>query len=233
MSIHYYLSNIRTTPASWRRMSRSADDAGPARRRPPPGGPRLQGHPVENLPSQEENDEPEEEAHHQRWRPRRRQPEHHDRRSPRAGAAAGRLVPGEARPLRPGGDPRTPHARQGVRRLRHLHRHPRHHQVRQGQDLLEGRQEDRPIRALLHRCRRARRGRRRARHPRLRDEVLHRGRKLGSGGEQHAGVLYARSAQVPRSQPRRQAGPPQQPAQRPQQLGLLRCRRRCTRSRSP
>ena len=109
----------------------------------------------------------------------------------------------------------------GSGRLRHLHRHPRHHPVHQGQDLLRGRQEDRPVRALLHRGRRARRGRRRARHPRLRHQVLHRGGQLGPGGQQHAGLLPARPAQVPGPEPRRQARPAHQPAQRQQQLGLL------------
>ena len=84
-----------------------------------------------------------------------------------------------------------------------------------------GGQEDRPVRPLLHGGRRARRRRRRARHPRLRHEVLHRGGQLGPGGQQHAGLLPARPAQVPRPQPRRQARPAHQPAQRPEQLGLL------------
>ena len=84
-----------------------------------------------------------------------------------------------------------------------------------------GRQEDRPLRALLHRGRRARRGRRRARHPRLRDQVLHRGRQLGPGRQQHAGLLPARPAQVPGPQPRGEARPAHQPAQREEQLGLL------------
>ena len=139
----------------------------------------------------------------------------------RPGAAAGRLVSGETRPLRPGGDPGAPHARQGFRRLRHLHGYPRHHPLHQGQDLLPNRQEDRLVPALLHRGRRARRRRRRARHPRLRNEVLYRGRELGPGGQQHAGLLPPRSAQVPRPQPRGQAGSPHQPAQRQEQLGLL------------
>ena len=115
---------------------------------------------------------------------------------------------------------RRMHAK-GSGRLRHLHGHPRHHPLHQGQDLLGGRQEDRPLRPLLHGRRRARRGRRRARHPRLRRQVLHRGRQLGPGGQQHAGLLPARSAEVPRPQPRGEARPAHQPAQRPQQLGLL------------
>ena len=79
----------------------------------------------------------------------------------------------------------------------------------------------RAVRPLLHRRRRARRGRRRARHPRLRAEVLHRGRQLGPRRQQHAGVLLARPAEVPRPQPRGQARPAHQPAQRREQLGLL------------
>ena len=77
------------------------------------------------------------------------------------------------------------------------------------------------LRPLLDRGRRARRGRRRARHPRLRRQVLHRGGQLGPRRQQHAGLLPARPAQVPRPQPRREARPAHQPAQRPQQLGLL------------
>ena len=38
----------------------------------------------------------------------------------------------------------------------------------------------------------------RARHSRVRHQILHRGRQLGPGGQQHTGVLPARSAQVPR-----------------------------------
>ncbi len=53
----------------------------------------------------------------------RRQQQHQDRRPARPGAAAGRLVAREARPFRPRGDPRAAHARQGLGRLRHLHRH--------------------------------------------------------------------------------------------------------------
>ena len=134
---------------------------------------------------------------------------------------AGRLVPREARALRPRGHPRAPHARQGLGRVRDVHGHERHHALHEGQGLLGGGEEDRPVRPLLDRGRRARRGRRRARHPRLRRQVLHRGRQLGPGGQQHAGVLHARPAEVPRSQPRGEARSAHEPAQRRQQLGLL------------
>jgi hypothetical protein len=52
-------------------------------------------------------------------------------------------------------------------------------------------------------------------------EVLHRGRQLGHGRQQHAGVLPARPAQVPGSQPCGEARPAHQPAQRQEQLGFL------------
>ena len=84
-----------------------------------------------------------------------------------------------------------------------------------------GRQEDRPVRPLLDRGRRAGRRRRRARHPRLRREDVHRRRQLGPGGQQHPGLLLPRSAQVPRPQPRGQARPAHQHAERAEQLGLL------------
>ena len=177
--------------------------------------------PSRSTTEQEMRHERSEETDHQRGLSRRRQPERDDRRPARPAAAAGCLVPGEARPLRPRGDPRAAHARQGLRRLRHVHRHARHHEVHAGEDLLPGRQEDRAVRPLHHRRRRARRGRCRARHPRLRGQVLHRGRQLGHGRQQHAGVLPARPAQVPRPQPRGQARPAHQPAQREEQLGLL------------
>ena len=44
----------------------------------------------------------------------------------------------------------------------------------------------------------ARRGRRRTRHSRFRHEVLYRRRQLGFGGQRYAGVLSARSAEIPR-----------------------------------
>ena len=67
--------------------------------------------------------------------------------------------------------------------------------------LRAGRQGDRVVPALLDRRRRERLGRHRTRPARLRREVLHRGRQLGSGRQQHAGLLRARSAQVPRLHP--------------------------------
>ena len=76
--------------------------------------------------------------------------------------AAGRLVSGEAGALSPRTDPGTPDARQGIRRLRHVHRDQRHHPLHQGQDLLRDRQADRDVRPVLDGRRRTRRRRRRS-----------------------------------------------------------------------
>ena len=62
------------------------------------------------------------------------------------------------------------------------------------------------------RGRRARRSRRRTRHPRLRYEVLHRPGQLGPRGQQHAGIFPARPAEIPGPQPRRKTRPPHQSA---------------------
>ena len=87
--------------------------------------------------------------------------------------------------------------------------------------LLGRRQEDRDAGALLHRRRRARRRRPRARRARLRAEVLYRGRQLGSGRQQHAGVLRARPLQVPRLHPHAEAPPEDQPALAHGDVGFL------------
>jgi catalase len=64
-------------------------------------------------------------------------------------------------------------------------------------------------------------------------EVLYRGGQLGPGRQQHAGVLPARPAEVPRPQPRREARPAHQHAQRANNWDFWTCcPRRCTRSPS-
>ncbi len=93
--------------------------------------------------------------------------------------------------------------------------------LHQSQDLLGRGQDDRPVHPLLDGRRGAWRRRRRARHPGLRHQVLHGRRQLGPGRQQHARLLPARPAQVPRSEPRRQARPAHEPEERPEQLGLL------------
>ncbi len=108
---------------------------------------------------------------------------------------------------------------------------PLHHAPRCSQ---AGRQEDRPAPPLLDRRRRARRRRCRARRARLRPQVLYRGRQLGPGRQQHAGVLRPRSAEVPRFHPHTEAPPEDQPALSRRRCGISgRCRRRaCIRSPS-
>ena len=63
--------------------------------------------------------------------------------------------------------------------------------------------------------------RQRARPARLRAEVLHRGRQLGPRGQQHAGLLHPRSAQVPRLHPQPEARPLHERAGARERLGLL------------
>ena len=46
----------------------------------------------------------------------------------------------------------------GVRRIRHFHRHARHHAIHAGKDFFGDRQEDRDVCTLFDRCRRARCG---------------------------------------------------------------------------
>ena len=136
-------------------------------------------------------------------------------------ADAGRLVSGEAGALRSRSHPGTPDARQGIRRLRHVHRDQRHHPLHQGQHLLRDRQADRDVRPVLRGRRRTWRRRRGPRHPRVRHEVLHRRGQLGHRRQQHPGLLPCRSTEVPRPQPRRQARPAHQHGQPGQQLGLV------------
>ena len=69
------------------------------------------------------------------------------------------------------------------------------------------RQEDAARHPLLDRHRRPRLVRGGARSARLRGQVLHRGRQLGSGRQQPAGVLHPRRDQVSRRHPLAEAGP--------------------------
>ena len=71
--------------------------------------------------------------------------------------------------------------------------------------LLRGRQADAGVRPLLDRDRRARIDRHRPRRARLRGEVLHRRRQLGSGRQQHPGLLHPGRDEVSRPGPRGEA----------------------------
>ena len=66
--------------------------------------------------------------------------------------------------------------------------------------------EDPGLRPLLDRRRQQGLGRPRARRARLRGQALHQGRQLGPRRQQHPGVLHPGRDQVPRPDPRRQAG---------------------------
>ena len=66
--------------------------------------------------------------------------------------------------------------------------------------------EDRGLRPLLDRRRQQGLGGPRPRRPRLRREVLHQGGQLGSRRQQHPGLLHPGRDQVPRPDPRGQAG---------------------------
>ena len=67
------------------------------------------------------------------------------------------------------------------------------------------RQEDADVHPLFHRRRRKGFGGHRARSARLRAEVLHRRGQLGHDGQQHAGLLHSRSAEVRRFHPHAEA----------------------------
>ena len=71
--------------------------------------------------------------------------------------------------------------------------------------LFRGGEADPGLRPLLDRARRARLDRHRTRRPRVRGEVLHRGRQLGSRGEQHPHLLHPGRDEVPGPRARRQA----------------------------
>ena len=90
---------------------------------------------------------------------------------------------------------RRMHAR--IRRLRHLYRHHDITRYTRAKIFSEiGKQTDMFIRFST--VAGERRGRRRTRHSRFRHEVLYRRRQLGFGGQRYAGVLSARSAEIPR-----------------------------------
>ena len=158
---------------------------------------------------------------HQHRHSRRRQPEQPDRRAARAAAGPGLAALRKARPLQPGANPRARRPRQGLRRLRHADDHAADPRIHEGKAVWGSRQDDRVLRALFDRRRRARRRRRRARRARVRRQVLHRRRQLGPRRQQHAGVLRPRSVQVLRLHPHPEARPEDQPAQHRRHVGLL------------
>ena len=127
-------------------------------------------------------------------------------RRARPDAAAGPPPAGEDHPLRPRADPGARRPRPRRRRPRHLHRLRQRAVGHQGRVPGQG-GRDAGVRAVLDRARLTRLGGHGARHPGLRDEVLHRRGHLRPGRQQHPGLLHPGRHQVPRRHPRRQAAP--------------------------
>ena len=150
-----------------------------------------------------------------------RQSEFADGRRARAGAHAGLAARREAGAPEPRAHPRARRARQGLGRAWHADHHPRHHAIHQGKRLRAGRQEDRDDGPLLDRGGRDRRGRCRARRARLCAEVLYRRGQLGPRRQQHARLLRARPAEVPRFHPHAEAAPEDQSAFADGDVGFL------------
>ena len=157
---------------------------------------------------------------HQRRCAGGRQPERPHRRRTRADPAAGLPAHRKARPSEPRAHSRAGGARQGLGRVRNIHRQPRHLALHPGQGP-PARREVRCAGPVLHRGRRARGGGRRARRARLRGEVLHRGGQLGSGREQHPGLFHPRPLQVPGLHPYPETASEDAPAEPRGHVGLL------------
>ena len=159
-------------------------------------------------------------SHNDGGRSGREQPEFADRRPARAAAAAGLSAARKAGSPEPRAHSRARRARQGLGRLRHADHHRRHLGIHQGEGAAAG-QEDRcflrfsTVAGELG----AADAERDVRGFAL--QVLHRGRQLGSGRQQHAGVLHPRPAEVPRLHPHPEAASAHQPALADRDVGLL------------
>ena len=133
--------------------------------------------------------------------PRRRRSEHAEDRRPRSGPARGLPLPREDLPLRPRTHSRAGGARPWVRGPWLLRA------VRGSSRALAGRPVPASggahagVRQVLHGGGQQGIVRPRPRRTRLRREVLHPGRQLGSGRQQHSGVLHPGRDQVPRHHP--------------------------------
>ena len=131
----------------------------------------------------------------------------------RPDAAAGPPPAREDHPLRPRAHPRAGGARPRRRRARRLRRLRQRRRRSAAAGFLGEGVRDAGLRPVLDRARLARLGRHGPRHPRVRDEVLHRRGHLRPGRQQHPGVLHPGRHQVPRRHPRRQAAAgPRDPA---------------------
>ena len=145
-------------------------------------------------------------AHHQPGRAGRRQPELAEGRPARTRAARRFHPAREDHALRSRAHSRAHRARARFRRARLLRVLRTADEDHARVAVLRSRQAHAGVRALLDRGRRARLDRHGARRARLRGEVLHRRRQLGSGRQQHPGVLHPGRDEVSRPHPRREAG---------------------------
>ena len=128
----------------------------------------------------------------------------------------------EARALQPRADPeRVVHAKGSGAFGTLSSRHQGHHAAHEGRAVLEDRQADAAVPAVLDGRRRGRVRRHRARSARLRDQALHRAGDLGSRRQQHAGVLHPRPVEVPRLHPHAEAPSADPPEGRDDAVGLL------------
>ncbi len=151
----------------------------------------------------------------------RRQSERVDGGTAGTAAHPGCAAAGADPALQPGAHSGTRRARQGKRRLRHLHRHERRDPLHEGGLPVGGGQADRGVRALFDGGGRAGCGRCRTGRAGLRREVLHRRRQLRPGRQQHAGLLRARSLQVPDVHPLAEAAPEDEPSGSRHAVGFL------------
>ena len=138
----------------------------------------------------------------------------HSLKAGRAGtdAAAGPPPAREDHPLRPRADPGAGRARAGRGRPRRV-RGLRQRAAGDERGLPGQERRDPGVRPVLHGAGLARVCGHRARHPRLRHEVLHLRGHLRPGRQQHPGLLHPGRHQVPRRHPRGQAAPgPRDPA---------------------
>ena len=129
-------------------------------------------------------------------RPGRRRSEHVEDRRARSGADRGFSLPREDLPLRPRAHSRARRARARLRRARLLRDLRIACRLYTRRHLPARRREDARLRALLDRRRFERLLRPGARRARLRRQILHEGRQLGSRRQQHPGFLHPGCDQV-------------------------------------
>ena len=129
------------------------------------------------------------------------------RRAARADPPAGPPPAREDHPLRPRAHPRAGRPRPRRRSTRHLRRLRQLPRTSRSAAFLEKDVETPVFVRFSTVAGLTRLGRHGPRHPRLRDEVLHRAGQLRPRRKQHPGLLHPGRHQVPRHHPRREAAP--------------------------